>query len=111
MFPHLGVVLLAQVSGAVLRGVVAEDVSGIEVVVSDEVSVEEHSLDDHGQVVGSVETQSHLSLGHTGEAAAPAEHDVVEQPCDGADGVAVLGEFFLKGLFGCAFYNFPPNER
>ena len=111
MFPHFGVVLLAQIPGTILRGVVAENVSGIEVVVSDEVGVEEHSLDDHGKVVGSVESQSHLSLGHTIEAAATTEHDVVEQPCDGADRITVLGEFLLKCFFGCAFDDFSSNER
>eukprot|EP00128_Syssomonas_multiformis_P003300 Colp12_sorted_trinity150504_noHs@1284 len=84
---HGGEMFLAQVSRAVVGLVVAQDVARVEVVVAHQVRLEEHALDHQGQVVGAVQAQGHLALGHAGEAAAAAQHDVVHQPGDAADGV------------------------
>mmetsp|Transcript_91610 Transcript_91610/g.179434 ORF Transcript_91610/g.179434 Transcript_91610/m.179434 type:complete len:332 (-) Transcript_91610:24-1019(-) len=101
---------LAQIARAVIRLVVAQDVTRVEVVVLHQVGLEEHALNHHGEVVRAVEAQGHLAFRHTGKAATTAKHDVIHKPGDSTDGVGVVGDHLLKSLTGGALLQLAADE-
>lgn len=70
VLPHFQVVLFLQVSWAVVFLVVSENVSRVEVIVVDQIGLKEDTLNDQGEIVRSVESESHLTLGYTSKTAA-----------------------------------------